>query len=111
MSQSKFYKQLTLGGKGIIATRAAIIVEDVKSEQEALVRALEAEKRKLERELLKLEDMGPDSDISLRVVKDAFSATSWVAQYQAVKVSLKKKEEELAIAKETFTTWFGELSE
>ena len=105
--KNEFFKKLTQGNKGIVAARAAIITEDVESEQRSLIDTLKKEKRDLTRALNKLEDMGPDSELSLRVVKDNFSAASWVANYQSLQVSLKDKEEELSIAEETYNNWFG----
>jgi hypothetical protein len=42
--------------------------------------------------------MNRDSELSLKVIKDNFDAKSWSKEIQEIKVALKMKEVELAIA-------------
>ena len=102
-----FFKTLVASNQNIRESRATIVNEDVAAEQEALVRALQSEVRAIQRELLKLTDLGKDSEISLKVVKDNFNAANWVAQVQSAKYNLLKKEEQLDIALDTAFEWFG----
>jgi len=102
----KFIEELTLSNKQIKANRAKMICEDAKDAQEELLRQLNAEKRDLERKLLNLSDMSPDSQFSLRVTKDNFDAKAWVAEMQNLKVQLANKQVELELATATSREWF-----
>ena len=109
VAKAKFFSMLTNDNKAIRANRANLIVEDVKAEQETLVRTLENEVRGIERSIMALTDFGPDSEYSLRVVKDNFNAANWVAAYQKNKLALELKNVELELAKETYREFFEEV--
>ena len=103
----KFVVSLTRDNKSIKAARAKIIAEDAYDAQSEIVRTLSQEKREIEKQLLKLSDTSPDSEFSLKVVKDNFKASEWAKSIQALKVQLAMKEVEVKVAVDTFNEWFG----
>lgn len=108
---NKFITTLTASNKSIKEARAKMISEDAVDAQQELVRELKKEKRELERRLMQLSDMSPDSELSLKVVKDTFKATDWVKEIQTIKVELANKTVELQLAEETFSEWFEDGKE
>lgn len=103
---NKFETNLIASSKTIKANRARAISEDVENAQSEIVRKLTQEKRDLTRKLDSLSDLYPDSELSLRVVKDSFNAAEWASEVQALKVELANKTVELSLAKETYDEWF-----
>ena len=108
---SKFQNNLTISYREIRGKRAALITEDVKIAQEDLIRSLTDEKRTLERELLDLEDLSPDSEMSLHPGKKEFNAVHWVNRMQDLKITLALNKQKLAIALETSEEFFSEAEE
>ncbi len=106
---NKFERMLAADNKTIKAARAKIIAEDMKDAQEELIRVFEKEEKELRRALIKLSDVSPDSEFSLKVVKDNFDANSWVAQIQDAKVRLANNSVQLKLAKETYEEWFKDI--
>jgi len=106
---NKFISNLTASNKTIKESRAKIVSEDALDAQTELVRELKKSKRELERRLIQLSDMSPDSELSLKVVKDNFNAAAWVKEIQDIKIELANKEVELTLAEATFNEWFGDV--
>lgn len=106
---NKFQKTLSADNKTIKAARAKIVSEDIKDAQEEVVRKIKQEKRDLERRLIQLSDLSPDSEFSLKVVKDNFDASKWAEETQEIKVALANKTVELTLAEETFNEWFTDV--
>lgn len=104
---NKFISSLTASNKDIKEARARRVSEDAYDSMDELVRDLKKEKRELERRLDNLSDMNRDSELSLKVIKDNFDAKAWGKEIQEIKVALKMKEVELAVAEETFEEWFS----
>lgn len=105
---NKLMTALTQNGNAIKATRAQVIAEDMESAQSKLVQKLKDEKRSIERNLMSLSDFYPDSELSLRVVKDSFDANKWAHDTQNLEVSLLNKTVELKAAQATYDKWFKE---
>ena len=105
---NKFVSNLTASNKAIKEARAKMVSEDAIDAQAELVRDLGKSKRELERKLAQLSDMSPDSELSLKVVKDTFNAEEWVKEIQTTKVAIANKTIELQLAEETFQEWFVE---
>jgi membrane glycosyltransferase len=108
---NKFISNLTASNKSIKEARAKVISEDAIDAQQELVRELKKEKRELDRRLMQLSDMSPDSELSLKVVKDTFKASEWAKEIQAIKIELANKSIEIKLAEETFKEWFEDVQE
>lgn len=104
---NKFIQNLTKGNAAIKEARANIIGEDALDAQTQILDNLKREKRELDRKLLELTDMYPDSELSLRVVKKDFNAKELFKDIQETKVDLLAKKVELTLAEETYKEWFG----
>jgi hypothetical protein len=104
----KLAKTLEAGHKGIRRERLLFIEEEMEHKQRRLIDTLKEEKRSIERKLLDLSDLYPESTLSLMVVKKDFDAEQWVQEVQAAKVSLKLNSVKLICAEETFKEWFTE---
>ena len=108
IKMNKFAQLLSQSNKDIKGQRAQLLAEDAKDAHEELLRNLRQSKRDLDRKLLALSDLAPDSELSLRVVKKDFSAKLWVEDIQATKIALANKIIEIKLAEETFKEWFYE---
>jgi hypothetical protein len=106
-ANNKFISTLTNSNADIKAVRAKMINEDALDASEELLRSLKQEKREMERQLMNLSDMSPESELSLMVVKPNFDAKSWIANIQRLKVELANKQVEIDLAEETHNEWFG----
>lgn len=104
---NKFTKNLTLSHKDVRGKRATFIAKNAEDAQIDLVRSLEAQSRALESKLLNLEDLQPDSSVSLRATGSDFDAATWVAEMQSTKMALALKNVEVDLAKGTLTEYFG----
>lgn len=105
---NKFEKMLSADNKTIKAARAKIVAEDIKDAQDEVVRNLRQEKRDFERRLIQLSDLSPDSEFSLKVIKDNFNAKEWAKETQAIKIELANKQVELELAEATYNEWFSD---
>ena len=104
----KFKSELSKSNKSIKAQRANMVAEDAKFAQEEILRNLQAQKRELEKQLIMCSDMSPDSELSLKVVKDDFDAKLWATSIQRIKVDLANKEVEMQLAQDTYDEWFSD---
>lgn len=104
---NKFTKNLQASHKDIRGKRAELISSDAEDAQNDLVRELQQKKRDLERKLLNLEDLSPDTELSLKPTKGDFDAKSWVREVHKTKVELVLLEKELEIAEGTQSEYFG----
>lgn len=89
-------------------TRAKFIADDMKDQQEELVRQLRRDLSGLNRKLTDLTDFYPDSALSLKVVKDSFKAAEWVQDLQNCKMEIRNTEIQLKIAEKTYNEYFKE---
>lgn len=103
---NKFVKQLTANESGIKTRRATIIGNQAKTAQDKLVLNLRSQKEELESRQSNLEDLGPDSTISLKPVGDNFDASAWVQEVQNTKVELLNIKIQLEVAEKTLSEWF-----
>lgn len=103
---NQFLNSLMKSSTDIKAARAELISEEAKSCQEELTRKLRDEVRDLKRNLMKLTDIYPDSELSLKVSRDDFDAKQWARSLHDTQVNLRIKEIELDIAENTLKTWF-----
>lgn len=104
---NKFTQNLKASHKDIIAKRAAILAEDAKDAQNDLITNLKKEVRLLETKLMNLEDLSPDTTITLRITPKDFDATQWVNELHNTKVQLSLKKIELDIATATYEEFFS----
>ena len=109
--KNKFTTNLTLSNKEIKGKRADLLSADASDAQQDLVRELSANVRDLERTIMNLEDLSPDSTTSLHPTKGSFDAKKWVEDMQEAKVQLKMSKIELKLAKETLEEYFTEIED
>ena len=104
-----FVNNLTKSNNEIKATRAERIAKAAEKSQRSLVDKLDAEVDKLKARMEDLEDLSPDTELSLQPVKDGeFNSDNWVAEMQRTQIALANKELELEIAKRTYEKYFTE---
>ena len=106
---NKFTKNLEATNKEIKGKRAQMIAIEVQEEQTDLLTKLKREKRALDKKLMDLEDLSPDSAYSLRPTAKDFNAKNWVKEIQDTKVSLRLIEVQIEIAEDTFKEYFSEV--
>lgn len=107
---NKFVKTIAGSAEGIKLQRAQNTATAAKLAQESLINDKRKIVQALDAQLTQLLDIGPDSADSLRPVAKNFNAEAWVNEVQEVKFALKKANESLSIAQETYTEWFGDLT-
>jgi|SRR6187402_34768 len=105
-AKNKFEKNLSQAHKDIIGKRAKLFSQSAQDAQEDLVRDLQRRKRELETKLMNLDDLSPDSTMSLKVTRDGFDATVWVKEVQDTKVKLSILNVELEVAVATQKEYF-----
>jgi len=108
---NKLQKMLKASSKEIRGIRGDLLSNNIKREQSRLVMDLEDELETMKEKLNSLNDLYPNSEMTLRIVSKDFNPKAWVQDIQKLKVDVKMKEVELAIAKETTDEWFEELPE
>lgn len=104
----KFKQVLNLANKEIKSNRASLIYEDAKDAMEDAVREKQKAKREIEKQILSLSDIHPESKLSLLVGKPNFNAKEWVQQMQALKLQLTMADVELTIAQGLQNDWFAD---
>ena len=106
-----FEQTIGASNKAIRGQRAQLIGEDVKSFQTKLIQALEDEKRTLMRKQMDLEDLSPDSVMSLQPVGKDFNAQKWVEDMQYIQIQLIELDVRLKVAKATADKYFTDIEE
>ena len=107
----KFVSNLKTAHKDIRAKKAELIAEDAEAASNKFVSDLKEKQRTIKRSLMDLEDLSPDSTLSLRVTKDNFNATDWIKAIHEKKMELALITEEVTRAEETHAEYFGETEE
>lgn len=105
---NKLINKLSAGEAVIRNQRAQIVAEDIQSEIESMIVALEKKKREVIKAKLSHTDIGPDETTSLRVVSESFNAAVWVDELQALEKELLNVEIELEIANRIKKEWLEE---
>lgn len=95
---------LSADRKTALNERAKIAVADLSDEGTSFVTRLEKEKRSIEKEIITLTDLGPNSTTSLRIAN--INAEDWYRDLHALKMDLRLKEIEIKVAKEINNEWF-----
>ena len=105
---SKFVTTIAGTAEGIKLKRAQDVAAQAKLAQESLINELSKNVNVLEAALTRHLDIGPETTDSLRPVDKGFNADAWVSGVQSLKMDLKKANEKLAVARETYAEWFAE---
>lgn len=105
---NKFIKSIAGTAEGIKLARAVNTATAAKLASESLINELSVEVQSIEANLTSQLDIGPETTDSLRPVGRNFDAASWVRQVHNLKVTLKRAQEKLDIAKTTHSEWFSE---
>lgn len=103
-----FTKNLTKSNKEIKQSRATRIAEQAKMAQEDLVRTMTKQMFDLDAQLDDLEDLSPDSMLSLNVTSGDFNAEEWTKKIQEVNIQKLNLGMEITIAKQTFNKYFSD---
>jgi len=104
-----FEKNLAKSHEKIRESRIERYAREARLEQEALFAKLTKECDRLKNKLEDLEDLSPDSTLSLQPIKDGnFNGKAWVEAMQEVNVDLENKKFELDIAKKNLKKYFSE---
>jgi len=108
---NKLQTILKNGFKAIKGVRADILSSNLEREQKRLVMDLEDSVSNMKASLDSLNDLYPDSELSLRIISKDFDPKKWVQDTQKLKVNIEMEQVKLDIAKKTFEEWFVDLSE
>lgn len=103
----KFEKNLTASNESIKGTRAKLACDAAEAATEKIIAEIKDRKRKLEMKLAKLDDLNPDTTVSLNV-SDNFNPDTWASEMQNTKVALVLVNGELKVAQETMKDYFTE---
>lgn len=105
---NKFISAIAGSAEGIKLARAEAVATQAKLAQEALINSLATTVNELQAALTRTLDIGPDTTDSLRPVGPNFDAGQWVKDVQSLNVDLKRANERLEIARQTYAEWFAE---
>mgnify|MGYP003668622785 CR=1 FL=1 len=101
------FKMLNQGTKGVRASRAKLVAEDIIEAQEALVLYKKAQLRDEKRKIERLTDLSPDSELSLLVVKEGFSAKKLVSDIDCCDINIENYSMELELAEKRLKEFKG----
>jgi hypothetical protein len=107
MATNLFEKNLTASNGEIKKARAKNLGEDAKNAQTVLIISLKDTRRDIQRQIMDLEDLSPDTAMSLNPVKGNFDAKEWVRKLHESAIELKQVNEELEIAINMFNKYFS----
>jgi len=106
---NKLERKLSADRKTALSERATIAVADLSDEGTSFLTRLEKEKRSIEKEIINLTDIGPNSTTSLRI--SDINAEEWYSKLHALKLDLRLKEIEIEVAKEINKEWFEDIKD
>ena len=107
MSKVNFFvSNLTKSNAKIKESRAQRIGIEAEMEQRSLLDNLKRDQMRLTVQLEDLEDLSPDSTLSLNPTKGEFDGAGWVAQMQEIKIELANKDLEVELAQATYDKYF-----
>jgi hypothetical protein len=101
---NKLERMLSADRKTALTERAKIAVADLSDEGTSFLTRLEKEKRTIEKEIINLTDIGPNSTTSLRI--NNINAEEWYSKLHKLKMDLRLKEIEIKVSKEINIEWF-----
>ena len=101
-----FTANLSKSNTEIKESRAKRIGQQAEMAQDTLVRSLKSEVLSIEAKLDDLEDLSPNTTMSLNPTKGEFKAEMWVTSIQELSVDLAEKKFELDIAQKTYNKYF-----
>lgn len=101
-----FTSNLSKSNSEIKESRAKRIGQQAEMAQDDLVRVLKSDVLDIEAKLDDLEDLSPNTTMSLNPTKGEFKAKEWVAAIQLLSVELEEKKFELTVAEKTYAKYF-----
>lgn len=104
---SKFMKSVTATGNDALLKRGSQLEIKGKNAQRKLIIDLEDQINQINYTLEDLNDMGPETNDSLRPGNKDWNADNWVQTIQDLKFKKTVLEQNLVIAKETYQEYFG----
>jgi hypothetical protein len=108
--QTKFQKNLKMSHSDIRGRKADFIFEDAKAESISYIQEIESRLRNTNRSIASLEDLSPDSTTSLKVTPDGFNSKQWITELNNHRMNREIIQDELNVAKEIHTEYFGHES-
>ena len=102
----KFLTNLTASNKEIKEARAKLVNKSAEQACKDEINAREKRIRDLQSKLMDLEDLSPESTVSLKPVSGDFNAESWAKSIIETTINLKLEETELAIVKGILSEYF-----
>lgn len=103
---SKFQQILAASGQGLLDRRAELIVGQTENALDNKVRTLQAERDKLEYEVLDLTDLSVKNNNSLRPGSDKYDADEFIGKLAELKAKIKDIDEDLEIYQEIQDEFF-----
>lgn len=107
----KIRKLIATSSKIVKGLRADIIASQMERSHRKVVMRIEDEVDDLKDKKNSLQDIYPDSELSLRVVNKDFDSDKWAEDYQKTKLELEMKLVELKLANETTEEFFSEVED
>ena len=111
MASNLFERNLSSSNKDIKIQRAKIFGEDAMNSQMVLIMSLKDAKRELKRKIMNLEDLSPDTAMSLNPVRGEFNPKTWVTNLHTSLLEMKEVDEELEVAINTYNKYFSTSAE
>lgn len=103
---NKFTRLIAGGNEATLLARATQVARSTELAQKALINDLETKVQELSNALHAKLDLAPETTDSLRPAGNGFKPHQWVEDVQQLKVALKRANEELDIAKNTYADFF-----
>ena len=103
-----FVKNLSKLNNDIKESRAVRLAKQAEMAQDALLRKLKTTLLEKEGMLDDLEDLSPDTTVSLQVTRGDFNAVEWVNSVHNLKVDIANLTLEVEIAQTTYNKYFKE---
>lgn len=107
--ENKFVTNMAKNHSAILRDRAILHGEDALDEQNEIIRELKKEERSLERKIIDLSDVSPNTTTSLQPAGEDFDAKAWARALHKAKVNLELLKAERKIAENVKKEFFTEL--
>lgn len=101
-----FYNNLTANNNGIIAKRAELIFKQGESAARKQLEALKDEYAELELKEMNLEDLSPETTVSLLPAEGKFEGSKWFAQLSEIAIKKDIIERKISIVEKIYSKYF-----
>lgn len=101
LKNTPIFKKINLSNKDIKGKRAEMFAVDIIEASDKILRDRRDKIRKLEKDLMNLEDFHPDSSYSLKVLDKPLDAEAWLKSINSIKLQIKLENDALQIEQST----------